>query len=120
MTSPLISRGLDHRLKLYAAKGSKASRRATVRRVRRFIDFCQRPAEQVGRRQVHEFYEQNAFSPSTQRSYYYAICLLWRLLGRSRKPPMPPPAPTPRATLSDGADASSSLGQSFLPAASRT
>ena len=122
MTSPLINRSLDHRLKLYAAKGSKASRRATVRRVRRFIDFCQRPAEQVGRRQVHEFYEQGAFSPSTQRNYYYAICLLWRLLGRNRKPPMPPTAeiPKPRVFLSDDADAAASPGQSSLPAKSRT
>lgn len=122
MTSPLINRILDHRLNLYAAKGSKASRRATVRRVRRFIDFCQRPAEQIGRRQVHEFYEQEAFSPSTQRNYYYAICLLWRLLRRTRKPPMPPTAeiPKPRMSLSDGADATSSSEQSSLPAKSRT
>lgn len=89
MRQPLIRRDLDHRLTLYAAKGGKTSRRRTVRRVRRFIAFCQRPAEQIGRRQVYAFFEQHRFSPTTQRDYYYAIALLWRLLGRSGEPPRP-------------------------------
>lgn len=89
MNRSLLSRELDHKLKLYAAKGGKTSRRATVRRVRHFIDACQRPAEQIGRRQVYEFFEQQRFSPTTQRDYYYAIALLWRLLGRSGEPPRP-------------------------------
>ncbi|MCH4565563.1 hypothetical protein MKP05_20910 [Halomonas sp. EGI 63088] len=89
MNHPLIDRQLDHRLKLYAAKGGKVSRRATVRRVRAFIEFCQRPAAQIGRRQVHEFFEQRSFSPATRRDYHRAICLLWRLLGRSGEPPRP-------------------------------
>lgn len=89
MTHSLISRELDHRLKRYAAKGGKTSRRATVRRVRSFITFCQRPAEQIGRQQVYEFFEHHQLSPTTQRDYYYAIVLLWRLVGRSGDPPRP-------------------------------
>ncbi|WP_299314755.1 hypothetical protein [uncultured Halomonas sp.] len=89
MNRSLLSRELDHQLKLYAAKGGKTSRRSTVRRARRFIAFCQRPAEQIGRRQVYEFFEQHQLSPTTQRDYYYAIALLWRLLGRSGEPPRP-------------------------------
>lgn len=84
-----ISRTLDHRLKRYAAKGGKASRRATVRRVRTFITFCQRPAEQIGKRQVHEFFERTPLSQTTRRDYYYAIALLWRLLDRRGDPPRP-------------------------------
>ncbi len=92
MNTPFIDRQLDHRLKLYAAKGGKTSRRSTVRRIRTFIDFCQRPAAQIGRRQVHEFFEQleqRHLSPTTFRDYHRAICLLWRLLGRSGEPPRP-------------------------------
>jgi len=116
MTHPLIDRQLDHRLKLYAAKGGKTSRRNTVRRIRNFVEFCQRPAAQIGRRQVYEFFEahEHEISPTTQRDYYYAIALLWRLLGRNSKPPMP------RASFSDGADAAASPGQSSLPAKSHT
>jgi hypothetical protein len=85
-----IRRELRHQLHLYARKGGKKSRRRQVERIEIFVEWCHRPAEQIGRRQVHEFFEAHQFAPTTARDYYYAVCKLWTLLGRVGKPPLPP------------------------------
>lgn len=85
----MLNSDLKHRLNLYARKGGKKSRRHTVARIERFLLACHCPPEQIGRRQVHEFFERNAFARTTARDYYYAIRLLWRLLGRGGVPPAP-------------------------------
>ena len=85
-----IHRELRHKLHLYARKGGKKSRRRQVERIELFVEWCHRPAEQIGRRQAHEFFQAHNFAPTTARDYYYAICKLWTLLGRGGKPPSPP------------------------------
>lgn len=85
-----IRRELRHKLNLYARKGGKRSRRRQVERIELFVEWCHRPAEQIGRRQVHEFFEAQKFAPTTARDYFYAICQLWVLLDRAGKPPRPP------------------------------
>ena len=80
----------EFRFRLYARKGGKRSRRQTVDRIRRFLTESQARPEQIGKRHVYEFFERHAdFSVTTQRDYYYAIRLLWRLLGRDSRPPKP-------------------------------
>lgn len=85
-----INRKLRHELHLYATRGSKASRRRLISRIESFVEFCQRPVEQIGKKQVHEFYEKNGFNASTERDYYYATRLLWEKLGRTGAVPKPP------------------------------
>ena len=85
-----INRELRHRLHLYATRGSKKSRQRQISRIELFVEFCQRPVEQIGKKQVYEFYESHGFLPSTERDYHYAICLLWERLGRTGPVPKPP------------------------------
>jgi hypothetical protein len=77
-----------HKLNLYARRGGKTSRRRTVRRIEAFVAWCGCQPEQIGRRHVYAFLEQ-PLAQTTRRDYYYAILLLWELLGRPVKPPMP-------------------------------
>lgn len=87
--SSRLSVEMRHRLSLYATKGGKTSRRNTIDRIARFVDWCGRRPEQIGRKQVHEFFRSHNWAPSTARDYYYAICLLWDFLGRPGRPPGP-------------------------------
>lgn len=85
-----ISRELRQKIDLYRRKGGKTSRRNTVARIERFLREAGRPPEQIGKRHVHEFYENQKFAPSTERDYHYALCQLWQMLGRPGEPPRPP------------------------------
>lgn len=85
----LISRELRQKIDLYRRKGGKKSRRNTAARIERFITAIGRPPEQIGTRQVYEFYEKQQFAPSTARDYHYAVCQLWTMIGRNGKPPRP-------------------------------
>jgi hypothetical protein len=86
---------LEHRLHLHCRKGGKSSRRRQVARVRQFLDFCcsqggVKAPDQIGRRHVHEWFESLPVSASsTMRDRYYAVRLLWSLLGRASDPPKP-------------------------------
>lgn len=86
----LISRELRQKIDLYRRKGGKTSRRSTAARIERFIVAIGRPPEQIGKKNVLEFYENQKFAPSTERDYYYAICQLWTMIGRTGEPPPPP------------------------------
>lgn len=81
---------LFYKLHQYARKGGKTARRRQFRRVERFLDWCGRAPDQIGRRQVHEFYRAHDFAPTTSRDYDSAIRLLWRTMGRAGEPPRPP------------------------------
>lgn len=49
-----------------------------------------RRPEQIGRGQIHRFYQRYShFAPSTQRDYYYSFVLLWQFLKRPGTPPKP-------------------------------
>lgn len=85
-----ISRELRQKIDMYRRKGGKTSRRNTAARIERFIESVGRPPEQIGKKNVLEFYEKQQFAPSTARDYHYAICQLWQLIGRVGDPPRPP------------------------------
>ena len=81
---------------VYVRKGGKQSRRKRVDRLclaLRWIGTafpaC-RGLDQVGRRQVWQFYAAHGhLSAKTLAEYGYAFRLLWELLGRSGEPPWP-------------------------------
>jgi hypothetical protein len=85
---------LEHRLRLHCRKGGKTSRRRQADRLRQFLDFCRstgvKAPDQVGRRHVYEWYESlPSAAPATLRDRYYAVRLLWEILGRAGDPPKP-------------------------------
>ena len=86
----MITGELRHRLNQHAAKGGKTSRRRQVKRIYEFVDWCKCSPEQIGKKHVHQFFAKHEFAVSTERDYWYAIRLLWRLIGRSSDPPRPP------------------------------
>ncbi len=81
---------LDYQLITHARKGGKASRRRQTKRVKQFLQFCRsrgvRGPDQIGTAHVFEWYKEFDFASSTLRDRYYAICLLWELLGRGLPP----------------------------------
>jgi len=88
--SDLISLPLRRHLDLYKKKGGKRSRRATAARIERFVKWCNTPAEQIGRKHVHIFFEEKRFAARTESDYFYAIKKLWEMIGRGKEPPRPP------------------------------
>lgn len=82
----MISPELRHQLNLYAARGGKTSRRRTVERIEQFVIWCGCRPQQIGKRHVHQFFEAHRFAVSTARDHWYAIRVLWRLLGRGEPP----------------------------------
>lgn len=87
-------------LRQHARKGGKTSRRRQVDRIHQFLQFCAtkgvRAPEQIGKRHVHEWYEECNLSASTLRDRFYAISLLWEWMGRGQ-PPRPPSRVTSNA-----------------------
>lgn len=83
---------LEHRLRLYTAKGGKKSRRRTADRVRQLIEHAKgcgaRDPSQIARKHIWEWYEQVS-APSTLRDRYYAARLLWEILERGGEVPKP-------------------------------
>lgn len=83
---------LEYQLSVHARKGGKITRRRQIKRVRNFLVFCRskgvKGPDQIGKSHVWQWYEENVWSESAQRDHYYAISLLWKLLGRG-KPPYP-------------------------------
>lgn len=83
---------LNFALLQHKKKGGKASRRRQVMRIEQFLKFFAgrgiRAPEQTGRRHVFEWYEEGNLSEATLRDRYYAVKLLWELLGRG-DPPKP-------------------------------
>ncbi|MFO7760531.1 MAG: phage integrase N-terminal SAM-like domain-containing protein [Thermodesulfobacteriota bacterium] len=90
-----ISPELWHRINLYKAKGGKKGRKRNVSRINTFLKFCRTERQkktpyEIGKRDIHEFFEQKNLSPRTAQDYYYAIKILWQqLLGRPSDPPRP-------------------------------
>ena len=80
---------IHHSLKLHASKGSKKSRRRQLNRVRNFVRYCGCDPRQIGARHVHQFFAERDYAATTARDYWYAIALLWRVLGRHSLPPKP-------------------------------
>lgn len=85
----MIPRHIRHALNLHAAKGGKQSRRRQVKRIEEFVTWCGCDPRQIGRGHVHRFFAAKGYEAITARDYWYAIRLLWRILGRSGAPPKP-------------------------------
>jgi hypothetical protein len=81
---------IEHQLNLHASKGGKASRKRQCDRVRSFMAFCKgkgvRGPDQIGKRHVYEWYEDGGFAESTLRDRFYAVSLLWSIIGRGSPP----------------------------------
>lgn len=101
---------LEHCLRLHAARGGPQSRRRQVMRARQWLAWCRahgvRQPDQIGRRHVWEWYRADGpLSAATMRDRYYAVRLVWRLLGRGERPPQPAAlSPPRRAVERAGAD----------------
>jgi hypothetical protein len=75
----------------YARKGSKAARRKQIARIEALAEWCKKPLEQIGKRDIHEYWRVNeALSVDTKRDHFYAFKTLWEILGRDADPPYPP------------------------------
>lgn len=86
----MLPRELSHKLHLYKSKGGKTSRKRNVQRIQEFIEWCNCPPHQTGKKHVHQFFSDKKFAVSTARDYWHAIRILWQLLDRSGAPPKPP------------------------------
>ena len=85
-----MNQELFYKLHQHARRGGKVARKRQLQRVERFVKWCGRAPEQIGRRQIHEFYRAHDFAPTTARDYDSAIRLLWVVMGRAGEPPRPP------------------------------
>jgi len=87
-------------LRQHARKGGKTSRRRQIDRIHQFLRFCAtkgvRSPEQIGKRHVHQWYEESNLSTTTLRDRFYAVSLLWEWMGRGQ-PPKPPSLVTSNA-----------------------
>lgn len=76
----------------YARKGSKAARRKQIARIEALADWCRKPLEQIGNKDLHEYWRvHSALSDDTKRDHFYAFKVLWEILGRDGVPPHWPP-----------------------------
>ena len=85
------------RADIYLRHGGKTSRRAMVQRL---ITICEeiqsyeagvKLPPQIGKAHIHRYWHrQQRLSPVTLRDHFYALRLLWDLLGRTGEPPRPP------------------------------
>lgn len=75
-------------LHAYARKGGKAARRKQVARIEALGDWCKKPLEQIGKKDIYDYWRANAeLSDDTRRDHYYAFKILWEILDRTGLPP---------------------------------
>lgn len=93
---PTLATALRQLAHDYVRKGGKQSRRKRVDRLCLALDWIAqefpacRGLQQVGRKQVWQFYQTHShLSEKTLAEYGYAFRLLWDLLGRTGEPPWP-------------------------------
>lgn len=92
-----MEKWVRERVDVYLRHGGKTSRRATVKRLLSILDDLSRNEHgvelppQVGRAHLHRYWARhNDLAATTLRDHWYAMGLLWQLLGRSGEPPRPP------------------------------
>ena len=92
-----MEKWIRDRVDVYLRHGGKTSRRATVKRLLTILaDVRQhepgiRLPPQVGRAHLHRYWARHDhLAAPTLRDRWYALALLWELLGRSGEPPRPP------------------------------
>lgn len=85
----MIPRDIQYALHQHARKGGKTARRRQVKRVEEFVSWCGCDPRQTGRGHVQRYFAARGFAPTTERDHWYAIRLLWRVMGRPVDPPKP-------------------------------
>ena len=85
------------RVDVFLRHGGKTNRRAMVQRLIKICEEIQsyeagvKLLPQIGRAHIHRYWRrQQRLSPVTLRDHFYALRLLWDLLGRTGEPPRPP------------------------------
>jgi hypothetical protein len=79
----------------FGRRGGKANRRLQKQRIALFISYCAekwglKSLGQLGRKHVENFFVSRwDLAPKTKNHYWYAIRVLWVLLGKSELPPKP-------------------------------
>lgn len=88
-----LEKWVTDRTHSYVRHGGKQHRRRTVKLLINILNEIVRKEqikapEQVGKAHVHRHYARNShLAKTTLRDHYYAIKLLWGLLGRTQNPP---------------------------------
>jgi len=81
----VIDDDLAFQLRRRARQGGKTSRRRQVLRVWQFLRWAEQRGvnapQQIGKRHVHQWLAEEV-SADTRRDRYYAVRLLWQMLGR--------------------------------------
>jgi len=83
-----ISDDFRYELTRYKAQGGKKSRKEQVNRVYLFLEYCAKQynikaPDQIGRKQVYCWLSESK-TDSQRRDRYYAVVLLWKMLGRGK------------------------------------
>ncbi|MDG4868707.1 hypothetical protein P8631_11915 [Guyparkeria sp. 1SP6A2] len=81
----MVSLEIEDGLRRHGRKGGKKSRRRQVAKVRQFLSWCDQRGvnspQQIGKRHVHLWIGE-AKADTSHRDRYYAVRLLWQILGR--------------------------------------
>ena len=92
-----MEKWIRDRVDVYLRHGGKTSRRATVRRLIGILAVVRqheagvRRSPQGGWGHLHRYRARHDhLAAPTLRDRWYALALLWELLGRSGEPPRPP------------------------------
>ncbi len=79
----------------FGRRGGKANRKLQKQRILVFLSYCMsawglKSLGQLGRKHVENFFVSRwDLAPKTKSHYFYAIRVLWILLGKSELPPKP-------------------------------
>lgn len=79
----------------FGRRGGKANRRLQKQRLTVFITYCSekwglKSLGQLGRKHVENFFVSRwDLAPKTKQHYWYALRILWVLLGKVELPPRP-------------------------------
>ena len=79
----------------FGRRGGKGNRRLQKQRLSVFVSYCAskwglKSLGQLGRKHVEQFFVSRwDLSPKTKQHYWYAIRVLWVLLGKVDLPPKP-------------------------------
>lgn len=84
----------DRRCYMFLRHGGKKNRRNVVAMINRVCEFSDiHHVEQLGKKQIIAFYKSHKhLSHTTLRNYFYAMKLLYKMLGRKGDPPEPWPS----------------------------
>ena len=91
----ILARKINELSHQYVRGGSKQNRRLQVGRMIKFAEFIEETEklnglQEIGKRHVLLFWKSNReFAPKTAHDYWLALCILWKLIGKTGTPPKP-------------------------------